>query len=174
MLSICDGIDRVVRWLATVAASLIVVVALTQVIASILRYFYSYAPIMLQELIPSLNVILVGISICYAVLRDVHTRVDILTAHLGDAAHVRVELVLVICLLCPATFLLLYMFIPYVAQSWASLEGSRNVGGLGGAYIVKSFLLVMSAILLMQAASIVVRLLVLRRWPYPDAGVAEL
>lgn len=170
MLRLCDGVDRFVQWQAMGAACLIALIALVQVVISVLRYFYSYAPIMIQELIPSLNVALVSVSISYAVLRDVHTRVDILTERLRQSRRVGVELALVLCLFWPTVFFLVYAFMPYVAQSWASFEGSRNVGGLGGAYIVKSFLLAMSVTLAFQGVSLVVRILMLRQWPYPRAA----
>ena len=105
MLIICNWIDAFVRRLGTAAAFLIVLVALVQVAVSILRYFYSYALIVMQELIFSLNVVLVSASICYAVLRDVHTRVDILTERLQEAERIRAELVLVTCLLWPTSLL---------------------------------------------------------------------
>src|SRR5215510_8479327 len=135
LLSLCDRLDDGIARLATAAASLIVLIAAVQIAVSILRTFYSYAPLTLQELIPNLNVVLVAISICYGVLRDVHTRVDILTERLRDDTRVRIELLLVVCLLWPCAFFLALVVAPYVIQSWISLEGSRNVGGLGGVYI---------------------------------------
>jgi TRAP-type mannitol/chloroaromatic compound transport system permease small subunit len=170
MLKLCDAVDRFVRWQAMGAACLIALIALVQVVISVLRYFYSYAPITIQELIPSLNVALVSASISYAILRDVHTRVDILTERIRQSQRVGFELALVLCLLCPTVLFLVHAFMPYVAQSWASLEGSRNVGGLGGIYVVKSFLLAMSVTLVLQAVSFVVRILMLRQWPYPHAA----
>jgi TRAP-type mannitol/chloroaromatic compound transport system permease small subunit len=170
LLALCDRLDDAIGRLATAAATLIVMIAAIQIAVSMLRTFYSYAPLTLQELIPNLNVVLVSVSICYGVLRDVHTRVDILTEGLRRETRVRFELVLVVALLWPSAFFLAFAVAPYVIQSWASLEGSRNVGGLGGTYIIKSFLLVMSAVLALQAVSIVVRILLLRRWPYLNAS----
>src|SRR5262245_43474509 len=101
MLAICDAIDAWVRRLATAAAALIVVVALVQIAISVLRYFYSFTLIAMQELVPSLNVALVSASVCYALLRDVHTRVDILTQDLREQSRIRLELGLVVVLLLP-------------------------------------------------------------------------
>jgi TRAP-type mannitol/chloroaromatic compound transport system permease small subunit len=175
MLRICDSIDDLVGRLAIAAAYLIVAIAAIQIAASILRTFYSFAPLILQELIPSLNVVLVSVSICYGVLRDVHTRVDILTEKMADSRRVQFELVLVICLLWPTVLFLAIVLLPYVVQSWASLEGSRNVGGLGGVYVLKSSLMLMAVLLVAQAISIVVRIVVLKRWPHLNAatGPAE-
>jgi len=171
VLTLCDLLDNGIGRLATGAAFLIVLIAAIQIAVSILRTFYSYAPLTLQELIPNLNVALVSVSICYGALRDVHTRVDIFTERLRNGLRVSIELVLVVCLLWPTAAFLSIVVAPYVLQSWASLEGSRNVGGLGGIYIVKSFLLLMSVLLVMQAVSAVVRILLLRRWPYLNAAL---
>jgi TRAP-type mannitol/chloroaromatic compound transport system permease small subunit len=170
LLTLCDRLDDGVGRLATAAAFLIVLIAAIQIAVSMLRTFYSYAPLTPQELIPNLNVVLVSVSICYGVLRDVHTRVDIFTERLRNGLRLRIELVLVVCLLWPTAAFLSFAVAPYALQSWASLEGSRNVGGLGGTYIVKTFLLVMSGLLVLQAVSVVVRILLLRRWPYLNAS----
>jgi TRAP-type mannitol/chloroaromatic compound transport system permease small subunit len=65
---------------------------------------------------------------------------------------------------------LTWALIPYVAQSLVSLEGSRNISGMPGVYIVKSTMLVMSIVLTLQAIAIIVRLLVGGGWPYPYAA----
>jgi len=170
MLAICDAIDGWVRRLATAAAVLVVAIALVQISVSVLRYFYSYALIGMQELVLSMNVMLVSAAICYALLRDVHTRVDIFTQNLRVQGRIKVELALVVVLLLPTTIFLAGITWPYVWSAWATREGSRNVGGLGGIYIIKSFLLLMALTLSAQALSIVVRSLLVREWPYPQAS----
>jgi TRAP-type mannitol/chloroaromatic compound transport system permease small subunit len=172
----CDAIDAWVRRLAVAAAALIVVVAFVQIGISVLRYFYSFTLIAVQELVPSLNVTLVSASICYALLRDAHTRVDIFTQNLTERGRVRLELGLVLLLLVPTALFLAEVLFSYVGRAWTTLEGSRNVGGLGGVYIVKTFLLLMAVTLSAQALSIVMRIVVSRRSPYVGAATehAEL
>jgi TRAP-type mannitol/chloroaromatic compound transport system permease small subunit len=170
MLALCNFVDGLVRRAAAGVALLILAIAGAQLAVVVLRYFFSYGSILLQEVALNLNVAFVSMGLCYGVLRNVHTRVDVLQARQREAARCHLEFVGVALLMLPAAGFLTWALIPYVAQSWASLEGSRNVGGIPGIYIVKSCLLVASAILTLQGVAIVLRLLVERRWPYPHAA----
>jgi TRAP-type mannitol/chloroaromatic compound transport system permease small subunit len=45
----------------------------------------------------------------------------------------------------------------YVAQSWAVHEGSREAGGIEAVYLLKTMILVMAAMLLLQGVASVLR-----------------
>jgi TRAP-type mannitol/chloroaromatic compound transport system permease small subunit len=49
----------------------------------------------------------------------------------------------------------------YVAPAWAQREGSREAGGLDGVYLLKSLILVMAGLLLLQGSSIAIRCVLL-------------
>jgi TRAP-type mannitol/chloroaromatic compound transport system permease small subunit len=170
MLVLCDGLDAAIRRSAGIAGRLILLIALVQIAVLSLRYFFSVGSILLQELILNLNVVLVSLSIGCGVLRDVHTRVDAFKERQSESLRVGIELACVLGLMLPTALFLVWALIPYVAQSWASGEGSRNVGGMGGIYIVKSFILLMAGLLALQAAALVARIVAYRRWPYPDGA----
>jgi TRAP-type mannitol/chloroaromatic compound transport system permease small subunit len=168
MLRVIDAIDAAIRRIGVVAGYLVLAIAAVQVCGSVLRYFFSFGSILLQELILSLNVVVVALAICFGVLRNVHTRVDILNGG-RSSAPAFIEAVAVAFLLLPTAAFLVAALVPYVAQSWTSFEGSRNVGGLGGIYLVKTVLLAMAALLVVQTLTILVRL-ALRTEPYPDGA----
>jgi TRAP-type mannitol/chloroaromatic compound transport system permease small subunit len=174
MLQLLDRFDAAMRRLGVVAGYLVLAIGAIQVCGSIVRYFFSLGSILLQELILNLNVVAVALAICFGVLRNVHTRVDLFNESRSAGRAAVIEAVAIALFLLPSAAFLVAALGPYVAQSWASLEGSRNVGGLGGIYLVKGILLVMATLLVMQAFAILVRL-VLRTRPYPDAaqGPAE-
>jgi TRAP-type mannitol/chloroaromatic compound transport system permease small subunit len=176
MLRLCDALDVTIKKAAGAAAYLIVVIAVVQITVSSLRYFFSVGSILLQELILNLNVVLVSLSICYGVLRNIHTRVDLLGNRQSEAHRLTVELACILGFMVPAVVFLTWALLPYVAQAWSTLEGSRNVGGLGGIYIIKSFLVLMSGLLILQALALLVRILLRKQWPYPQAadGPVEL
>ncbi len=170
MIRICDALDRAIRWFAELTAYLIVAIAGVQLAVAALRYFYSHGSILLQELTLNLNVVLVSCSICYGVLRAVHTRVDVLTHRYSTRLANRIELAGVCGLMLPAAAVLVWSLLPYALQSWSTLEGSRNVGGMPGIYIVKSAILLMAVALALQSAALILRLAIDARWPYPHAS----
>jgi TRAP-type mannitol/chloroaromatic compound transport system permease small subunit len=169
MLHLLDLFDAAMRRLGVVAGYLVLAIGAIQVCGSVVRYFFSLGSILLQELILNLNVVAVALAICFGVLRNVHTRVDLFNERRSAGRAAVIEALAVALFLLPSAAFLVAALGPYVAQSWASLEGSRNVGGLGGIYLVKGILLVMAALLVMQAFAILVRL-VLRTQPYPSGA----
>jgi TRAP-type mannitol/chloroaromatic compound transport system permease small subunit len=174
MLQLLDVFDAAMRRLGVVAGYLVLAIGAIQVCGSVVRYFFSLGSILLQELILNLNVVAVALAICFGVLRNVHTRVDLLNESRSAGRAAIIEAIAIALFLLPSAAFLVAALGPYVAQSWANLEGSRNVGGLGGTYLVKGILLVMAALLVVQALAILVRL-ALRTEPYPDRaqGPAE-
>lgn len=167
MLALCDTLDTAIDKIGRAAAYLIVMIAVLQIAVSLLRYFFSVGSILLQEMIFNLNVVLVSLSICYGVLRNIHTRVDVFKERQSDSVTLTVEFVCVALFMLPTAAFLTWALTPYVLQSWGSAEGSRNVGGMGGIYIIKSFILTMAAFLTLQSLSLVIRIVMERRWPYP-------
>ena len=57
----------------------------------------------------------------------------------------------------PFICVVVYFAWPYVARSWSLHEGSANVGGLPGLYVLKSFLLVFAAVVGLQAVAMFLR-----------------
>jgi TRAP-type mannitol/chloroaromatic compound transport system permease small subunit len=170
MRRLCDAIDTAVQQAGLLAGYLVLAIAAVQVCVSLMRYFFSFGSILLQETILNLNVVVVALAICFGVLRNVHTRVDIVATGRSDLAGAAWEALGALVLLLPTAVFLVLCTTPYVTQAWATLEGSRNVGGPGGIYLVKSVLLLMAIVLVLQAATIVIRAAVLRTDPYPHGA----
>jgi TRAP-type mannitol/chloroaromatic compound transport system permease small subunit len=60
-------------------------------------------------------------------------------------------------LLLPVVVLIAVVSFPYVAESWARLETSREAGGLHGLFLLKTVLLVFCALLGLQGLSLAAR-----------------
>ncbi|NVO17490.1 MAG: permease [Rhodoplanes sp.] len=170
MRQFCDAIDAAVQRAGLLAGHLVLAIAAIQVCVSLMRYFFSYGSILLQEAILNLNVVVVALAVCFGVLRNVHTRVDIVGAGWSDSAGAAWEALGALVLLLPTAVFLVLATTPYATQAWATLEGSRNVGGLGGIYLVKSVLLLMAVVLVLQAVAVLIRVAVLRTDPYPHGA----
>jgi TRAP-type mannitol/chloroaromatic compound transport system permease small subunit len=64
-----------------------------------------------------------------------------------------VDLLGTLLLLAPVCLLILWLGWDYVLQSWRLKEGSREAGGIAGVYLLKSLILIMPTLLLVQGLS---------------------
>ena len=71
-------------------------------------------------------------------------------------------------LLLPVSGFIFFISWDYVAASWALKEGSREAGGLPGVFLLKSILLLMPALLLLQGLSHSIRALQLLTGSRPE------
>ena len=63
---------------------------------------------------------------------------------------------------------ILVFSLPYVASSWRVLEGSSEVGGIPGLFLLKSLIPLTAALLLLQGLAEVVRLIPQLKAPLTD------
>jgi TRAP-type mannitol/chloroaromatic compound transport system permease small subunit len=116
----------------------------------LLRYGLGRSAIAGQELVLHLNAAVVLVGGAWALVRDQHVRVDIFKQGWPPAVQARAELAGIGLLLLPFALFLFVISLDYVGASWAMREGSREVGGLPGVFLVKT-LIPVSALLLIAA-----------------------
>jgi TRAP-type mannitol/chloroaromatic compound transport system permease small subunit len=102
----------------------------------------------------------------YTLLHDGHVRVDIFYRGSSPRYQAWVNLIGTLLLLFPVMSVIGYYAYPYVMDSWAKLEASREAGGLQGLYLLKSMLLVFVVLTIAQGVSLIFRsILVLLNHP---------
>ena len=148
-----------VAWLA------LLLVLLTSLIV-ILRYVAGIGSIALQEAQLYLHASLFMLAMAYTLRCDEHVRVDIFYHRLGRRHRAWVNLLGTLLFLLPLCVLLLVTCWDYVATSWARREGSAEAGGLPWLYVLKTLLLLMPALLAVQALAEGLRALL--QWRHPD------
>lgn len=116
----------------------------------LLRYGLGRSAIAGQELVLHLNAVVVLVGGAWALVRDQHVRVDIFKQAWSPVAQARAELAGIGLLLLPFCVFVFVISLDYVGASWGMREGSREVGGLPGVFLVKS-LIPLSAVLLVLA-----------------------
>ncbi|MFQ5848991.1 MAG: TRAP transporter small permease subunit [Candidatus Binatia bacterium] len=126
-----DRVGRASSWLT----ALMVVVTTSDVI---LRYLFNTSYVFIQELEWHLFAVLFLMAAGYTHLRGDHVRVDIFYTRLSPRAQALLDLVFGMLFLFPTCFLLIKTSIPFVARSWAVLEGSPDPGGLPARYLLKA------------------------------------
>ncbi len=126
-----DRVGRATSWLTAV----MVVVTTSDVL---LRYVFNTSFVFIQELEWHLFAVLFLMAAGYTHLKGKHVRVDILYTRLSPRRQALVDLVFGVLFLFPTCFLLIKSSLPFVAHSWAVLEGSPDPGGLPARYLLKA------------------------------------
>jgi TRAP-type mannitol/chloroaromatic compound transport system permease small subunit len=95
------------------------------------------------------------VAAAWAFQTDDHVRVDIFYRDLSARHKNWVNLAGTLLFLVPFSLFLLFIGWHYVAASWATMESSREAGGLPLVFLLKSLILVLPALLLLQSWSTV-------------------
>ena len=139
------------RALAMLVAQFLIVVA---------RYVFGINYIATQEAVLYLHATMFMLGAGYTLLVDGHVRVDIFYDKLGWLGKRRIDLFGHLVLLMPAMVAVIYWSWPAVVNSWKILEGPISVGGIKAVFLLKSLIPMFCVLVLLQSASIVLRLLI--------------
>ncbi len=138
------------------------------------RYGFNLGAIAVQESVLYLHAIAFMLGIPYALKTDEHVRVDVAYSRLGPNGRARVNLLGHCLFLLPVAGTVFWLSLPYVGASWRIFEGSPEVGGIPGVFLLKTLIPVTSALLFAQGLVGVHReLITLRSQPanhLPGAG----
>lgn len=119
----------------------------------VLRYGFNHGWIWLQESVTYLHAMVFMIAAAWAFQADEHVRVDIFYRDRSPRYKAWVNLLGILILLLPFSLFLLIIGWDYVSASWSAMETSREAGGLPIVYLLKSLILVLPALLLVQSYS---------------------
>lgn len=146
-----NRLEAVIRHIGQAAAWLSLAVVLLSFTVVVLRYGFGLGWIWLQETVTYLHAAVFMLAAAWTLQADGHVRVDIFYRGRSERQKAVTDLAGYLLLLIPFCVFLLLIGWHYVASSWALLEGSREPGGLPFVYLLKSLILVLPAMLLLQA-----------------------
>ena len=138
-----DLVGRITSWLA-------LILALVMGANVLLRYGFSLGRIWAQELEWHLLVPLTLFGMSYALRHGEHVRVDVLFASFTLRTKLIIDVIAAV-LAMAFSALVIWLSVPYVAQSWAMGEGSANPGGIDYRYVVKAVIPISFALLFLQS-----------------------
>ena len=150
-------IEAFIDWSGRSIAWLTLGMVIMTFLVVLLRYAFDIGWISLQETINYMHAIVFLVGAAYTLQQNEHVRVDIIYAKLSVKARNWIDLLGSLLILLPVMLFIIWTSWEYVLDSWAVSEGSREAGGLPGVYILKSFILVMAALLILQALAIILR-----------------
>jgi len=143
-ITVCSG--QLIAWLT-------LAMVLTTFSIVILRYGFSTGWIAMQESVVYMHALVFLIGIPYTLKYDGHVRVDIFYSKMSPRNKAWVNLLGTIFLLFPVTIFIAWSSWDFVAASWSMGEESGEAGGLPGVYLLKSCILIMTLLLLIQGTS---------------------
>lgn len=143
-------VGHVFAWLSLA----IVVVCFTVVVQ---RYAFSTTHLWMQDLYVWLNGAMFTAVAGFALLRNDHVRVDIFYRPATTRTKAIIDLIGVIVFLLPFCWIIYRYSMPFVARSWRIYEGSANVGGMPGLFILKSFIIAFAALVSLQGIAMALR-----------------
>ena len=156
-------LDTFTDWTGRCIAWLLLVMVLTTVVVVVLRYALNQSAIVLQESVMYLHAVTFMLGIPFALKEDAHVRVDLIYGRLGARSRAAIDLAGHLLFLVPVALAILLYSRTYVASAWRIMEGSPEVGGLPGIFLLKTLIPVMAVLLLLQGVAEIVRnIMVLR------------
>ena len=121
------------------------------------RYAFSTTRLWMQDLYVWLNGAMFTAVAGFALLRNDHVRVDIFYRPASAERKALVDLIGVVFFLMPFAWVVYAYGWNFVARSWRIYEGSANVGGMPGLFVLKSFILVFAFVIAIQGLSMAFR-----------------
>lgn len=151
---ISESTGRLISWLT-------LLIVLVTFIVVVLRYVFDFGSIALQESISYMHAFVFMLGAAYTLKHDSHVRVDIFYRSMSPRRKAWVNLLGTMLLLFPVCLFIMYSSWDYVFTSWSQLEESGEAGGLAYVYILKTTLLLMPLLLMLQGTALALKNLLL-------------
>lgn len=149
--SVATGINTKLAAGLKWAALLIV---LTEALVVVLRYVFRASFIWMQEAVVYLHGGLFLLAAGYALHVGAHVRVDVFRRMMSPRASALVDLLGVYLMLLPVCVAIVWTSGPYVADSWAVLEGSSEGSGIAALFLLKSCIPAFAVFLALQGLAV--------------------
>ncbi len=151
-VSIVSG--RIISWLT-------IVMVIVTVVIVVMRYVFDAGAVWLQESVVWMHAVVFMVGGAYTLQQDEHVRVDIFYRDMNERRRAWVDVLGALLFLLPLCIFLGYKSWDFVVISWQLGESSREPGGLPYPFVplLKSVLLVMPLLLVLQGVSKLLRAL---------------
>ncbi len=148
---IINVLDRASELLGKTFAYMAVLLVLITCYVVITRYVFSSGSIAIQESVLYVNALLVFFTTGFTLKHNAHVRVDIIYGPASVKYKAWVNLLGAVFLLLPVFIFIFLSCWDYVMSSWAIREDSPEANGLPFVYLLKTTILAMCVILIIQA-----------------------
>lgn len=169
-LGIARLIDTLNARFGQACAWLTLFLVLGTAVVVVLRYGFGIGATALQEAVLYAHALVFMGAAAWVLQRNGHVRVDIFYQGFSARRQALVDTLGTLFFLLPLCLFLGWTSWDYVANSWSTLEGSSESGGLKFVYLQKSIILVLVISLVLQGVGDVIKsvLLLTGRLPEPE------
>lgn len=157
MAAVATFIEKVSEYTGRAVSWLTLMLVLLVFTVVILRYLFNIGSIPLQELIIYLHGMIFLLGSAYTLQQNQHVRADVFYSVMSHQKRAWVDLIGSIVLLLPVCIFIFSMSLEYVLLSWRIGESSGEAGGLSRLYLLKTLLLVMPFLLMLQGIAWILR-----------------
>ena len=154
--SAADAIDRFIDRIGQATAWICLAIVLVVAVNVILRYLFRIGPMSLQELEWHLMSPIALIGMSYALRHGDHVRVDIFFDGFSPKLQAIIDLAAAIMMVIVSLIVIKLSF-NFVYQAYSLGEGSPDPGGLPFRFLLRAFIPLGFALLVVQAVANVIR-----------------
>jgi TRAP-type mannitol/chloroaromatic compound transport system permease small subunit len=156
---VLDVLDRISVVSGRITSWLTLLMVLVTVVIVVMRYVLDAGAVWLQESVVWMHAVVFMVGAAYTLQQDEHVRVDIFYRDMSARRRAWIDVLGTLLFLLPLCLFLGYQAWDFVAVSWQLGESSREPGGMPYPFVplLKSVLLVMPLLLVVQGVSMLVR-----------------
>ncbi len=151
------AIDRFTQLCGCGLAWLLYAMMLITCAVVLLRYGFSLGTIALQESVVYLHGLVFMLGAAYALQQDAHVRVDIFYRNFSPRRKALVNLFGTLVFLVPICGFIFYVSWSFVGSAWIIRETSVETQGIAAVYLLKTLILLLPVLLLLQAVAEIIR-----------------
>ena len=140
LVKISDTIDRILAGIGKLAAWAGVILIGTTIFDVITRRFLVLGSTKIQEFEWHMHVVLFGLLIGYAYLKDSHVRIDLVRERLNGRTQWWLEIIGCLIFLLPYCALVIYFSYDFTVRAFTSDEISASATGLSHRWIIKAII----------------------------------
>ncbi len=157
LLSLIATLEAVSLWTGHIVSWFSLFMVVITFLVVLLRYAFDLGWIAMQESVTYMHAALFMLGAAYTLQRNGHVRVDIFYQKLSQRGRAWVDLLGTLLLLVPVCVFIAWVGWDYVLESWDVMEGSREAGGIPGVYLLKTLIIVMPVLMLLQGLAWILR-----------------
>jgi TRAP-type mannitol/chloroaromatic compound transport system permease small subunit len=151
------GAERLSAAVGRAVSLLTILMVIVTCVVVVARYFFDAGWIWLQEAVTWMHGIVFMLAAAWTLSLDEQVRVDVFYRDFSPRRRAQIDLAGVVLLLLPFCVFLIVVSWDYVAASWRVREASREAGGLPALFLLKTVILLMPVLLLLQGLAMASR-----------------
>ena len=148
--NLIDFGDSLIERLGNVLNVLMIALVCVVIVVVVGRYFFEIGSVALQELTTYLHATIFMLGIAYTLKHDGHVRVDIFYRNFSKRSQALINVIGGLVFILPISIFIGWSSWEYVLASWSIMETSIENNGLPFVYLLKTVMLIMPFLLVIQ------------------------